>query len=124
MRIVLDTNVLISALFKKESTSARILNLWRREVVELLVSPEGLAEIDRVLTYPKVRKRLVYSDNEVQDFLALLDRAGTLIQPDSITSLVQFGVTKSRKSFARSRSVTGGSAEEDPGKHPPGHGPG
>lgn len=89
MRIVLDTNVLISSLFKKESTSAQILDLWRQEAVELLVSVEGLAEIERVLTYPKVRKRLVYSDDEVQDFLDLLRRASIVIHPDPIMPVVE-----------------------------------
>lgn len=89
MRIVLDTNVLISSLFKKESTSAQILALWEQQAVELLISSEGLAEIERVLTYPKVRKRLVYSDDEVQDFVSLLNRAGTNIRPDPMTPLVE-----------------------------------
>ena len=89
MRIVLDTNVLISALFKKESTSARILDLWRQQAVELLVSSEGLAEIERVLTYPKVQKRLVYNDGEVQEFLDLLRRASVVIHPDPMTPVVK-----------------------------------
>jgi putative PIN family toxin of toxin-antitoxin system len=89
MRIVLDTNVLISALFKKESTSAQILDLWRQQTVELLVSSEGLAEIDRVLTYPKVQKRLVYNDGEVQKFLDLLRRASIVIHPDPMTPVVK-----------------------------------
>lgn len=88
MRIVLDTNVLISSLFKKESTSAQILALWRQQAVELLISSEGLAEIERVLTYPKVRKRLVYSDKEVHDFINLLKCVGTIIRPDFMTPLV------------------------------------
>ena len=72
MRIVLGTNVLISALFKRESTSARILSLWRSGEFDLLVSPQTLSELTRVLEYPRIQKRLIYTRQEVQHFLDLL----------------------------------------------------
>lgn len=81
MRIVLDTNVLISAFFKRESTSAQILSLWSAGEVELLVSQDVLSELKRVLGYPRVQKRLVYTEEEIRRLLDLLSTNGTLLSP-------------------------------------------
>lgn len=81
MRIVLDTNVLISALFKRESTSAQILSLWRAGKLDLLVSQDVLSELKRVLSYPRVQKRLIYSEKEITRLLDLLSTDGTLLSP-------------------------------------------
>ena len=50
MRLVLDTNVLISAFVSDKGASARILARCQAGEFELLVSPETLAELRRVLT--------------------------------------------------------------------------
>ena len=83
MRIVLDTNVLISAFFKRESTSAQILSLWRAGEFELLVSPETVAEFKRVLEYPRVQKRLIYTEQEMAHILSLLTTESTLLSPQN-----------------------------------------
>lgn len=49
MRIVLDTNVLISALAFPESKPDQILACIRRGACELFISPFILSELDRVL---------------------------------------------------------------------------
>ena len=89
MRIVLDTNVLSSALFKKESTSAQIRSLWRSGELELLISPEMLSELNRVIAYPRVQKRLIYTEHEIARFLDLLTTAGTLLSPQAQFTVVR-----------------------------------
>ena len=54
--IVLDTNVLISALLSPRSTSAQILKLVLEGELNLAVSRDILEEIYRVLRYPKLIK--------------------------------------------------------------------
>lgn len=49
MRIVLDTNVLISALAFPQSKPDQILTCIRRGAYELFISPFILSELDRVL---------------------------------------------------------------------------
>ncbi len=49
MRIVLDTNVLISALAFPGSKPDQILSRIRRRASELFISPFILSELDRVL---------------------------------------------------------------------------
>jgi putative PIN family toxin of toxin-antitoxin system len=72
IRIVLDTNLFVSALLKSGSNPDRIINLVRDEKVLLLMSDSISDEISRVLAYPKIRKRLTASDEEVKIFMQLL----------------------------------------------------
>jgi len=51
-RVVLDTNVLISALLFG-GLPGRLVPLWQRREIVLLVSPEVLKEYIKVLSYPK-----------------------------------------------------------------------
>lgn len=58
MRLVLDTNVLVSALLGTGSPPAQLLALWPRGRYQLLTADLQLEELRRVTRYPKVRKRL------------------------------------------------------------------
>lgn len=72
MRAVLDVNVLISALLSPGGTPARILNAWRLGHFDLIVSAQLLAELDRALAYPKLRRHV--SPDEAVELLDLLSR--------------------------------------------------
>jgi uncharacterized protein len=58
MRLVIDTNVLLSALMSPVSSPAQLLILWRTRKFDLVTGFEQLDEIARVTRYPKVRARL------------------------------------------------------------------
>ena len=45
MRLVIDTNVLISALFSSTSLPTHLIELWRRGLFDLLTSAEQLDEL-------------------------------------------------------------------------------
>ena len=55
MRIVLDTNALISALLVQHSKPAQLLTAWRRGTFELLTCEPQLAEIREVTRRPALR---------------------------------------------------------------------
>ena len=86
MRVVIDTNVLISALLKANSGPASIVSLWRSGEVELVVSLEVIDEIARVLDYPKIKKRV--SSEEAARFLTLLYTSATIVQSDEKVAAV------------------------------------
>ena len=78
MKIVLDTNVLVSAIFWK-GPPHRILTLWHEDRFELLISPPILDEHGRVVEelhakFPKV---------EVRSILDLITLNSCLVQPGS-----------------------------------------
>ena len=58
MRLVIDTNILVSALLASASLPAHLIVLWREGRFDLLTSAEQLDELMRVTRYPKIRERL------------------------------------------------------------------
>jgi putative PIN family toxin of toxin-antitoxin system len=58
VRLVIDTNILISALFASTSLPAHLIVLWREGRFELLTSAEQVDELMRVTRYPRIRERL------------------------------------------------------------------
>ena len=58
MRVVVDTNVLVSALLAPASAPAALVELWRRGRLTLLTARMQLDELARVTRYPKLRARL------------------------------------------------------------------
>ena len=58
MRLVIDTNVLLSAVMSSVSGSAQIFALWRSRKFDLLTAAEQIEEIALVTRYPKIRARL------------------------------------------------------------------
>ena len=59
VRLILDTNVLLSALMSRSSPSAQILSLWLGRRLTVLTCEEQLDEIARVTRYPRIRARLL-----------------------------------------------------------------
>jgi putative PIN family toxin of toxin-antitoxin system len=66
MRVVLDTNVLVSALLFPAGSLSWLREQWQSRVVLPLVSHATTAELTRVLSYPKFR----LTDDEREDLLA------------------------------------------------------
>jgi putative PIN family toxin of toxin-antitoxin system len=58
VRLVVDTNILISALLIGTSLPAHLVVLWREGRFDLLTSAEQIDELMRVTRYPKIRERL------------------------------------------------------------------
>lgn len=56
MRAVVDPNVIIAALLSPLGAPAQLLRAWLQGQFELVVSPRLLAELQRALTYPKLRR--------------------------------------------------------------------
>ena len=72
MKIVLDTNVFLSGLASPQGIPAKILTAWDNHSFELAMSEFQLAEVSRVLAYPKIRKVLKWDDNQIQNFIRQL----------------------------------------------------
>lgn len=83
MRLVIDTNVLISALLAGTSLPAHLVILWREGRFELLTAAEQLDELMRVTRYPKIRERLAPAlagrlINELRDIAVVLRNLPTV----------------------------------------------
>jgi uncharacterized protein len=62
LRAVLDPNVIISALLSPSGAPARTLRAWQDGQFELVVSQLLLAELERALAYPRLRRRIQPED--------------------------------------------------------------
>jgi putative PIN family toxin of toxin-antitoxin system len=72
VKVVLDTNVLLSGLMFAEGTPGRIIAAWVEARFEVALSLDQLAEIDRVLEYPKIRRKLGWDDQQIELFIKQL----------------------------------------------------
>jgi len=88
MKVVLDTNIFLSGLMLPRSQPGKILTAWRSSAFELVLSEPMLAEIARVLAYPKIRKRIGWSDEEIEHFVSLLRFQAEVINIDGIDAVV------------------------------------
>lgn len=76
MRVVVDTNVFISAVFFG-GTPGRLLDMWRNGSLELVLTPEILAEYEDVVH--RLRDR--YPGVDPDPIVHLVVRRGTFVQP-------------------------------------------
>lgn len=73
MKIVLDTNVLVSGLLSPNGTPGRILAAWSAGKFDLMTRDAQMVEIARVLAHTKIRRRLAAHQ---EDATALLETSG------------------------------------------------
>jgi len=79
MRVVLDTNVVISATLIKGGNEDRILRAWQRGAFQLVVSRQILEEMGRVLFYERIRKFQWMDDADVVALLQILAAESVLV---------------------------------------------
>jgi hypothetical protein len=130
LRAVLDANVVVSALIQPKGAPGRILSgLVEERIFELVVSPAILAEVRRSLSYPKVRKFIKVSEEDLDLWVASIELIARPVEgnltihavagdPDdnkyieaAVEGLAQFVVTGDRhllslKSYENIRIVT------------------
>lgn len=80
LKIVLDTNVFVSSLLSKEGAPARIIDAWQDRNLLLCCSPAILAEVQRILAYPRLRNKYHLTAREIRALLELLQHE-TLMVP-------------------------------------------
>ena len=88
MRVVLDTNVIVSAYLTPLGTPAQILAAWRAGRFELVVSEALLAEYEEVLSRPRLRDRHGLAVHEVARLMAGFRFLALLVQPEVVPAVV------------------------------------
>ncbi len=83
-KIVLDTNILISAL-GWPGKPRQIFNMTLEGDVELLISQKQIDELQRVLNYP----RLGFTENQKTRFLFILLETATLVETSNKLKIVK-----------------------------------
>ncbi|MFH1238916.1 MAG: putative toxin-antitoxin system toxin component, PIN family [bacterium] len=76
IRVVLDTNVLVSALLVRGSNPDKIIQLVINKYIQVVISPEILTELHRTL-----KRKLNYSEREAKDVINWLRNIARIISP-------------------------------------------
>jgi putative PIN family toxin of toxin-antitoxin system len=80
LRVVLDTNVLLSGIAYPGSVPGKILAAWRHGSVDVLLSAFILDELRRVL--PRLASRHGLSATEIDDLVDILAIQAAVIEPE------------------------------------------
>ena len=82
LRVVLDTNVLVSGIAYPSSIPGRILGAWRQGGLEVILSKYILDELARVL--PRLNRRLNWQPRDFTDYVDILSLQAELVEPEPV----------------------------------------
>jgi len=74
LKVVIDTNVFVSATIAEKGKPAQILKVWREKKLEVIISSEILKEIGQVVFRPKIKKISFWTEKERYQFIEDLAR--------------------------------------------------
>jgi uncharacterized protein len=83
LRVVIDTNVIVSGILSRTGALAELWNAWRERRFLLLSSPAIIAEVNAVLQYPHLRKKYHLRDEEINLTITLLEQDALRVAGDA-----------------------------------------
>ena len=86
-KIVLDTNIIVRAVASPSGLASELLRRAISDGNLLCTSNFMLAELDRVLRYPRVRRIHGLSDTEIEDFVRSIQQVALVAEVDAAKSL-------------------------------------
>ena len=82
VRLVLDTNILVSSLIRKDTPPYLLYRAWRHQRFDLLTSAHQLVEVEDVLARPRLQKYV--SSEEAQEMVRGLQTEAEQVEADRI----------------------------------------
>ena len=89
MKVVLDTNVLVSAMFWY-GDSDRIIRLAEEKKVEIILSKAILEEFSRVLGYKDIQDKVKDKNLEVRNSFQKIVELATIIDPEEKVDIIKY----------------------------------
>ncbi|OGW17240.1 MAG: putative toxin-antitoxin system toxin component, PIN family [Nitrospinae bacterium RIFCSPLOWO2_12_FULL_45_22] len=77
LKVVYDTNLIVSAALKKESLPALLLSLALEDKVRLFISPALIKEYEEVLKRPRFK----LGHNEIMELIEEINQKATIVKP-------------------------------------------
>jgi putative PIN family toxin of toxin-antitoxin system len=75
LRVVLDSNIIVSGLIVDSGYPAQVLDAWERGLFRLIMAPELLAEVRAVLRRPRIQEKYGISNERIDNLLVDLSVA-------------------------------------------------
>jgi putative PIN family toxin of toxin-antitoxin system len=82
LRVVIDTNIFVSALLSKKDSPAKILDTWRERKFLVITSEAAISEVERVLGELQTTGKYAISNDDVAAILTLLRKDALLVSGD------------------------------------------
>ena len=83
MRVVLDTNILVSALITKGTPPDLICQAWLRNDLELVTSVAQIEEVQNVLARPRMRR--FFGAKDAAEMVAAIHQRATILSDVPVT---------------------------------------
>lgn len=88
-RVVIDANVIISAILSPSASPAKVLKLVTDGKIEIIVSYPILHEFITTLLYPRIQKRHGLSKHQVSEKIFHLAEFGKLVHPENKLNIIK-----------------------------------
>lgn len=88
LKIVLDTNNLVSSQINKQGASYKIFNLFREDKIHLYTSPFQLKELFRVLSYPRIKQKYGLKTAKIEKIIMIIKNYAQIVYPQSIPTVI------------------------------------
>lgn len=79
LRVVIDTNILISALLSKKAAPAKIIDAWREREFIVITSESAIQEVERVMAELASTGKYFISNEDIQSISNLLREDALLV---------------------------------------------
>ncbi|MHB1355542.1 MAG: putative toxin-antitoxin system toxin component, PIN family [Anaerolineae bacterium] len=96
LRLVLDANVLVSALISERGSPAVLVSYWQTEKIEVVYSAAILEELERVLHYDRLRRYYHLPEDDVQLFLRFFKSYAIEVMPVETVTIIEHDPTDNR----------------------------
>jgi putative PIN family toxin of toxin-antitoxin system len=90
MKVVIDTNLIISGFINKNGTPSQLIQTWKEEKFEWLMSNSLFFELQEVFLRPYIKDKYNISLEEITLFLEYLENACTIIEINNSISKISF----------------------------------
>jgi len=81
VRVVIHTNVFVSGLMLPKSVPGKIIAAWAANGFTLVISEPLMLELERALFYPKIRPRILRTDEQLSAFHTSIRLTSSLVEP-------------------------------------------
>jgi len=83
LKVVIDTNVFISAFYLPESRPANVVLLARRKTILNLISPQILKEVERI-----IKKKLLWDNSKTESAVRLIKNFSEEVHPQERLAII------------------------------------
>lgn len=84
LRVVLDTNILVSAAINKFGASSRLFDRFQKQELVLVTSEFQLRELTRVLHYKRIKKKYRLTETAIKKIVGVIRRLSVIVTAETI----------------------------------------